>query len=329
MSNINSIIPEALDGQRLDRVVSLLGDVSRSVASTLLDNGGVRVNGEVVSQASRRLHAGQVIDFDIPDHDEKRPVADASVSFTVVYCDDDVIVVDKPEGLVVHPGSGNLAGTLVNGLLARFPEIADVGDPERPGIVHRLDKGTSGLLMVARTELAYDELVSQLVDHSARREYLALVWGAPQTRQGVVDAPIGRSPRDPTRMAVVTAGREARTHYEVVEGFSQPEPISLVRCRLETGRTHQIRVHLAAIGHSVIGDPLYRGIRKSLDVPRPMLHAAELEFIHPATGEPMAFAVPIPDDMAAVIDHITALDAAAELESAAATVDDERDQPAW
>ena len=183
----------------------------------------------------------------------------------VRYEDDDVLVVAKPAGLVVHPGAGHPDGTLVNGLLALDPEIAGTGDPQRPGIVHRLDRDTSGLLVVARSPRAYEALVAALGAHEVSREYLALVWGHLDAPRGVIDAPIGRSVRRPTRMAVREGGRRARTAYEVQAEFTSPE-VSLVRASLETGRTHQIRVHLQAIGHPVVGDAAYGGARSS---PRP------------------------------------------------------------
>jgi 23S rRNA pseudouridine1911/1915/1917 synthase len=221
-----------------------------------------------------------------------------------VYADDDVIVVDKPQLLVVHPGAGNATGTMVAGLLARFPELHGVGEPERPGIVHRLDKGTSGLLVVARTAAAYESLVEQLSTRTVERRYLALVWGAPSPATGVVDAPIGRSRRDPTRMAVSATGREARTRYEVQRRFVEPIDASLLECRLETGRTHQIRVHLGAIGHPVVGDPRYRGARASFAVPRMFLHAHALAFDHPRTHERVSFESPLPADLQGVLDRL-------------------------
>jgi 23S rRNA pseudouridine1911/1915/1917 synthase len=206
---------------------------------------------------------------------------------------------------VVHPGAGNTDRTLVNGLLARFPEMAGVGDPARPGIVHRLDKGTSGLLLVARTQLAYDELVAQLAAREVQRGYRALVWGHLETSEGVIDAPIARSDREPTRMAVSAHGREARTHYALERTYAEPVATSLLACRLETGRTHQIRVHLAAIGHPVVGDDRYRGTRSSFRVARPFLHAASLGVRHPATGEWLTFTSPLPADLQAVLDRLT------------------------
>jgi 23S rRNA pseudouridine1911/1915/1917 synthase len=226
------------------------------------------------------------------------------VEVPVVHVDDDVIVVDKPADLVVHPGSGNLDQTMVNGLLARFPELATVGDPERPGIVHRLDRGTSGLLVVARTPEAYESLVDQLAERTVERRYRTLVWGHPASPRGVVDAPIGRSPKHPTKMAVTERGKPARTSYEVVRTFDRPVEVAELECRLETGRTHQIRVHLSAIGHSVVGDDRYRGVRESLSCPRPFLHAERLGFAHPVTGDRLTFESPLPADLQAVLDRL-------------------------
>ncbi|MFP5489137.1 MAG: RluA family pseudouridine synthase, partial [Acidimicrobiia bacterium] len=230
---------------------------------------------------------------------EQAPGPDPSVEFAVVHVDDDVIVVDKPAGLVVHPGAGNPDGTLVNGLLARFPEIATVGDPHRPGIVHRLDAGSSGLLVVAHNQRAAESLVEQFATHQATRVYLALVWGHPAAPHGVIDAPIGRSRRDPLRMAVVADGRWARTEYQVLERYDQPAELALLECRLETGRTHQIRVHLSSIDHPLVGDPVYGQRRPKLRVERPFLHAAELAFDHPRSGERLTFRSELASDLAA------------------------------
>jgi 23S rRNA pseudouridine1911/1915/1917 synthase len=295
-------IPDALDGERLDRVVALIAGVSRTRAGELVDEGLIAVDGTAVTQRSRRVHRDETIEVRAPvDIGAPLPGPDTSLTVDVVHEDPDLLVVDKPAGLVVHPGAGNLDGTLVNALLARFPELASVGDPTRPGIVHRLDKGTSGLLVVARTPRAYTSLVSQLADRSASRGYVALVWGHVEPAQGVIDAPIGRSDREPTRMAVSTHGRTARTHYTVERTFDEPAPVSLLACHLETGRTHQIRVHLSAIGHPVVGDDRYRGRRAAIPVPRPFLHAATLRIDHPATGASMSFSSPLPEDLANVL----------------------------
>jgi 23S rRNA pseudouridine1911/1915/1917 synthase len=266
--------------------------------------GRVSVGAEVVYQRSRRVHEGDhVVVTGFERATEHVPGPEASVSFGVLYADDDVLVIDKPSGLVVHPGAGNQTGTLVNGLLASHPEIAGVGSAARPGIVHRLDLGTSGALAVARTQVAYDSLVAQLADRSVGRRYRALTWGRFEAPKGVVDAPVGRSPKDRTRMAVVGSGRPARTGYEVSSSWATPE-VSLVTCRLETGRTHQIRVHLSAIGHPLVGDGTYGGERSGLVLERPFLHAAHLSFDHPVSGERLEFESPLPVDLREVLDRL-------------------------
>jgi 23S rRNA pseudouridine1911/1915/1917 synthase len=292
------VIPGALDGERLDRVVSLLCDLTRREAAALVASGGVRVGGRPVTSRCSRVVQGDELEVDAPPPKVPvRPWPQDDVELPVVHTDDHVIVVDKPAGLVVHPGAGQTAGTLVNGLLALFPEIAAVGAPERPGIVHRLDKGTSGLLMVARTQLAYESLVEQLGDRSVERRYLALVWGRFDSAAGAVDAPVGRGVRNPTRMAISVGGRPARTSYRVLQLFTQPAKATLVACRLETGRTHQVRVHLAAIGHPVVGDDRYGGARPSIDPGRPFLHASQLGFDHPVTGERLRFTSALPPEL--------------------------------
>jgi 23S rRNA pseudouridine1911/1915/1917 synthase len=299
-------VPAALAGERVDRVVAMLTGLTRAEVSELVDDGAVQLRGRVVTSRSAKVAEGDELEVDVPP-----PVVAAAaepepdVDVPIVYEDDDVIVVDKPQALVVHPGAGNARGTMVAGLLARFPELAGVGETERPGIVHRLDKGTSGLLVVARTPAAYESLVGQLSSRTVERRYLALVWGCPDPATGMVDAPIGRSRRDPTRMTVSSSGREARTRYEVQRAFTQPMAAALLECRLETGRTHQIRVHLAAIGHSIVGDPRYRGSRAAFPAPRTFLHAHALAFDHPATGERVSFSVPLPADLEAVLARLS------------------------
>ena len=291
-------IPAALAGERVDRVVAMLTDVPRTEAAALVADGRVRLDGRVVAGKSRRVAEGEVLTVDLPEPGAAGLESDASVEVPVVFADADIVVVDKPAGLVVHPGHGNDIGTMVQGLLARFPELASVGEPDRPGVVHRLDAGTSGLLVVARSAAAYASLVGQMQSRAVDRRYLALVAGTVEAPAGMVDAPIGRSGQDPTRMAVRADGREARTAYEVRERFTEPVPATLVECRLETGRTHQIRVHLAAIGHPVLGDPRYG--RAKTPAPRPFLHAWRLAFDHPVTGERLSFEAPLPPDLEAV-----------------------------
>ena len=279
-------VPEALAGERLDRAVALLTGWTRSEVQALVESGAVLVNGVAVPK-SRRLVADDVIEVLAEPEPPGLPAPDPSIAVVVRHEDDDVVVVAKPAGLVVHPGAGHPDGTLVNGLLARYPEIAAVGDPARPGVVHRLDRDTSGLLVVARSQAAYEGLVAMLAAHDVERRYVALVWGVPDSPRGVIDAPIGRSVRRPTRMSVREGGRVARTAYEVVATYREPD-VALLECQLETGRTHQIRVHLQAIGHPVVGDAAYGGSRAALVLDRPFLHAGGLSFAHPVTGEPIA-----------------------------------------
>ena len=302
MTPFTAPLPDALDGERLDRVVAMLCDLPRATAAELVDAGEVRVDGTVQRRRSFRVHEGQQITLDVPAPPPEAVVeADPAVHIDVVHEDDDVIVVDKPAGLVVHPGAGNRTGTMAHGLLARYPELAQVGDPGRPGIVHRLDRDTSGLLVVARTPEAHAALTDALRLRTVTRRYRTLVWGHVTEPRGTVDAPIARSPREPTRMAVVVGGREARTGYEVVARYDQPVEVTELVCLLETGRTHQIRVHLQAIGHAVVGDTRYGGARPSLPVARQFLHAEHLAFRHPSSGERIAADSPLPDDLAAVL----------------------------
>ena len=295
---LNEIIPAALNDQRLDRIVALIADVSRASAALLIQAGGVVVDGVCAKTGKTKIAEGQTIAIDTALLPKKElPMADASVILDVVYEDTDVVVVNKHAGLVVHPGAGNPTGTMVNGALARFPEMASAGDPLRPGVVHRLDAGTTGLMVMAKTQAAYEALVDALSKREVKRTYLALIWGHPTVLSGTIDAPIGRDQKDPTRMGVVVDGKAARTRFEVKSKFDLPLPSSLVECNLETGRTHQIRVHLESIGHPVVGDSTYGGARSSLSAPRPMLHAHQLAFVHPVSGESMSFEDEMPDDM--------------------------------
>lgn len=303
MSPPGEIVGSALDGLRLDRAVALVADVSRSVAARLVAAGGVRLDGAVVTSGTRRVAEGESLAVHIDLPDDPQPAADPDVVFGTVFEDPDLIVVDKPAGLVVHPGAGHDSRTLVHGLLARYPDIAGVGDPHRPGIVHRLDRGTSGLLVVARTERAHQLLVEQMRAHQPERVYCALVGGHPEAPSGLIDAPIGRSSRNPQRMTLTDRGRPARTRYIVERRYAQPARVALLECQLETGRTHQIRVHLRAIGHPVIGDPTY-GPGRADDVfglSRPFLHARSLSFSHPVSGRTVRAESPLPDDLAAVL----------------------------
>jgi 23S rRNA pseudouridine1911/1915/1917 synthase len=308
--SVREPVPAGLVGERLDRVVSMMTGVSRSAASAVVAAGDVRVNDSVVTSRTHRLELGDVVDVPTPSAAVVATVEpDASVPLTVVHEDADVVVVDKAPGVVVHPGTGNPTGTLVNALVHRYPDMALVGEAHRPGLVHRLDADTSGLLVVARTEVAYEDLSAQMTLRTIERIYDALVWGRFEAPSGRVDAPVGRSRRHPTRMAVTADGKPAMTDYEVVTAYDQPVEVTRLRCRLHTGRTHQIRVHMTGIDHPVVGDPMYGGVRQSLVVPRLWLHAAELAFEHPVTGEPMRFTAPLPDDLAGVLDRLSSTSA--------------------
>lgn len=302
---IIEVVPSILAGERLDRFVATMLDCSRSVASALVNNGSVEIGGRVTTSRSMRVEDGMTISVTYtPDTTEITTAPDPDVVFEVVYEDDDIVVVDKPNGLVVHAGAGTPDGTLANGLVARYPEIVEVGAPDRPGIVHRLDRGTTGLMVVARSAEAYDVLVGALAARTVGRTYRAIVWGLPENDRGVVEAPIGRSQRQRTRMTVTNDGRDARTHYEVLARRDDDPVVSSVECRLETGRTHQIRVHMEAIGHPIVGDDVYGRPRATLPFHRPALHAASLTFNHPVTEERCAFESALPEDMADLVDRL-------------------------
>jgi len=296
------VVPATLAGERLDRALALLTGWSRAEVARMIDDGAVLVAGQPVAK-SHRLEVGALVEL-LAEPAPAAPPGPEPVPLDVRFADDDLVVLSKPAGLVVHPGAGHAGGTLVNGLLQRFPELSGVGDPARPGIVHRLDRDTSGLMLVARSRRAYDSLVGALARREVDRRYLALVWGRFEAPRGVIDAPIGRSPTRRTRMAVRDEGRAARTAYEVRHDYESPA-VSLLECRLETGRTHQLRVHLSAVGHSVVGDAAYRGDRPSLPLGRPFLHAYELALDHPATGERLAFEDPLPAELATVLDSLS------------------------
>jgi len=310
-------VPPALAGSRLDVVAALLSGLSRRAVADAVATGAVRLDGRPVRTRSQLVRAGQHLRMELPPTAEPGPAPDASVPVAVVHEDAELVVVDKPAGLVVHHGAGHRRGTLVDGLLARFPDLAalaaaGVGDPGRPGIVHRLDKGTSGLLVVARTAHAQRSLSAQLRERTAGRGYVALVAGTMQDDDGVVDAPIGRSTRRRTQMAVRAQGKPARTGYHVEARFTTPVPCTLVSATLDSGRTHQVRVHLAAIGHPVIGDDRYGGpaarpesLVRGLGPGRLFLHAARLSLLHPDGSGAATWTSPLPPDLQRVLDGLS------------------------
>ncbi|RWC96927.1 MAG: RluA family pseudouridine synthase [Mesorhizobium sp.] len=310
-------------GQRLDQwLAGQLGpDMSRSRVQMLIRQGAVSIGGKVVEEAKRKMVAGELVAIEMPDPEPAEPRGEA-IALDILHEDDELIVINKPAGLVVHPGAGNWTGTLVNALIHHCGDsLSGIGGVRRPGIVHRLDKETSGVMVVAKTDRAHKALSEAFADHGRtgdlERAYLALVWGIPSRPTGTVDAPLGRA-ADRVRRAVVPLGRDdarhAVTHFSVMERFGERQKdlatASLVECRLETGRTHQIRVHMAHIGHPVVGDPDYgQAFRTKANrlpeplkgavnaFPRQALHAWLLEFRHPATHLTMRFEAPIPRDM--------------------------------
>lgn len=304
---LDLVLPPTLDAIRVDRVISMLTGLSRSEANAMVSDGSVSVNGKVVRKSSQVLEEGQRLVAILPPPDSGFVEPDPSVLVDVVLDDVDFAVINKFAGQVVHPGAGQRTATLVAGLLARFPQmqaLSDEGlcDPFRPGIVHRLDKGTSGVLVVAKTVEGLLSLRDQLATREMDRTYLGLVEGHVAEERGVVDAPIGRSTRTPTLMAVRADGRPARTGYEVLERIDKPHAVTLLRLTLDTGRTHQIRVHMATIGHPVLNDPRY-GHRRDRRLPeeRFWLHSRTLAFTHPRTGEPVIAGAPLPEDLAALL----------------------------
>jgi 23S rRNA pseudouridine1911/1915/1917 synthase len=297
-------VPALLDSVRVDRAISMLTGLSRSESHSLVERGLVHLDGELVVRSSTQLVVGQHLAAVLLTPEPTSLVAESDVAVDVVVEDPDFVIVDKPPGLVVHPGAGHTRGTLVAGLLARYPELHELAeladqDPLRPGIVQRLDRGTSGLLVVARTELALRSLSAQLSARDVERRYVGMVEGV-LDGEGVVDAPLGRSLRTPTKMAVRPGGRPARTAYRVTEQFTEPAR-TLLDLQLETGRTHQIRVHLAAIGRPIVNDPRYGRRREpALDEGRLFLHAAVLGFEHPRTAAKVRTESPLPGDLVAL-----------------------------
>ncbi|QFU15492.1 RluA family pseudouridine synthase [Microvirga thermotolerans] len=319
------VLEDGAPAERLDRVLAqLAGDLSRSRLQALIREGRVDVDGAPARDPSRKVAGGTRIGLAVPPPAPAEPQGEA-MALAVVYEDDDLIVIDKPAGLVVHPAAGHESGTLVNALIAHCGEsLSGIGGVKRPGIVHRLDKDTSGLLVVAKNDRAHQGLAAQFADHGRsgplERAYLALVWGVPARQHGTVAASLARSVHNREKIAVVPdgRGRHAVTHYELLEALPADVPVaSLVRCALETGRTHQIRVHMAHLGHPLLGDALYGSGFKTkanrLSGPqkaalealgRQALHAAVLGFEHPATGDFLRFESALPADMKALLEAL-------------------------
>ena len=287
-------------GVRLDAFLSADGALTRSQAARLIAEGRVRVNGKPAAK-SARLSGGETVTVDVPQLRETA-LPPQDIPLDVVYEDDDVIVVNKPTGLVVHPAPGHPDGTLVNALLHHCGDsLSGIGGKKRPGIVHRIDRDTSGLIIAAKNDAAHLALSAQLKDHSLSRTYECLVTGNMKQDSGTVDAPIGRSSADRKKMAVVPTGRRAVTHWEVVARYPG---VTHLRCRLETGRTHQIRVHMAYIGHPILGDTVYGAKKPVPGLTGQCLHAAGLRFVHPRTGEPVELHCPLPPEFTAMLQKL-------------------------
>lgn len=318
---------------RLDKiVVALLPELTRSAAQRLIEQGRVAVNG-VLRDASHRARQGDTIDISLPDAPASDGLVAETIPLDILYEDDDVLAINKPAGLIVHPGAGNPAGTLANALLAYAPQIAGVGDKDRPGIVHRLDKETSGVVLIAKTSAAHRALQAQFKARAVKKLYLALCVGAVQPARGIINKPIGRDPSNRKRMAVVVDGRAAITEYYVADVFAAggravelpgddsagASPVTvtlpkgavyaLVRARPATGRTHQLRVHFASIGFPIVGDALYGAARRDplsrALAPRHLLHASEVTFDLPGTGQTKTLHAPLAADMRRVIDQLS------------------------
>ena len=283
------------DYKRLDVYLMNELDISRSKVEKLIKDGNVKVNGKIV-KPSYSVKKGDSIDYEIIEEDMN--VEPENIPLDIVYEDDDVIVVNKANGMVVHPAPGNYHGTLVNALMYHFKNLSNINGALRPGIVHRIDADTTGLLMVAKNDRAHEILAKELEEKKTKRKYIALVWGVIEEDTATIDAPIGRDPKDRKKMAVVSGGKPSVTHLEVLKRFKDA---TLIECILETGRTHQIRVHLNYIGHPLVNDPVY-GKRKLIDETGQCLHAKELGFIHPTSGEEMYFTSELPECFTNILD---------------------------
>ncbi len=285
-------------GVRLDKALADLTELTRSQANEAIKKGEVLVNGKVV-KAKYAVKAGDEITYDLPEEEVLEILAE-DIPLEIIYEDPDVAVVNKPQGMVVHPSAGHTSGTLVNALMYHIKDLSSINGVVRPGIVHRIDKDTSGLLMIAKNDNAHRSLAAELKDKKSLRQYLAIVHGNLPNDRGVIEAPIGRSDKDRKKQAVIAGGRDALTRFKVLERFGH---YTLVELTLETGRTHQIRVHMAYIGHPVAGDPLY-GPKKSLKGNGQFLHAATLGFTHPTTKEEMVFSAEVPEIFEKTLDDL-------------------------
>lgn len=299
MESITHIIPEEQKNDRIDKVIAALNEEwSRTQVQQWIKEGHVLVNGSAV-KTNYKCHIGDELTVSIPEP-ENLDVEAEEMNLEIYYEDQDVLVVNKPRGMVVHPAPGHLSGTLVNGLMAHCKDLSGINGVLRPGIVHRIDKDTSGLLMVAKNDLAHESLVNQLVNKTVVRKYKAIVHGNIPHEFGTIDAPIGRDTKDRQSMTVVDNGKNAVTHFHVLERLGD---FTFIECQLETGRTHQIRVHMKYIGYPLAGDPKY-GPKKTIDLDGQALHAGVLGFEHPRTGEHLEFEAPLPSEFEIILEQL-------------------------
>ncbi|MET3575223.1 RluA family pseudouridine synthase [Bhargavaea ullalensis] len=299
MENYSITVTADLDRTRIDKALpSVQPDWTRSKIQGWIKDGLVRVNGGQV-KPNHVLKEGDLVEIGVPEP-EPLEIVPEDLGLEIVYEDGDVLVVNKPRGMVVHPAAGHATGTLVNGLMHHCTDLSGINGVLRPGIVHRIDKDTTGLLAVAKNDRAHVSLAGQLSEKTVTRKYTALVHGNIDHDKGTVDAPIGRDPKDRQKMTVIDGGKPAVTHFTVLERFGD---FTLIECRLETGRTHQIRVHMKYIGHPLAGDPKY-GPRNTIEFGGQVLHAGVLGFVHPETGEYMEFETPLPEDFRALLEKL-------------------------
>lgn len=290
MEELKLIVEEKFDNTRIDRVLStIIENKSRNHIQGLIDNGNVKVNGKIVKSNYKVKKQDEIIVV-VPEPSELNIEAE-NIDINIVYEDSDIVIVNKNQGMVVHPAPGNYTGTLVNALLYHCKDLSSINGVIRPGIVHRIDKDTSGLLVVAKNDFAHMKLAEQFKDHSITREYVALVEGTLKNTEGIIDAPLGRHPKDRMKYAIVNDGKHAVTHYKLIENFTME---ALVLCRLETGRTHQIRVHMASIHHPLVGDSVYGYKKQRFKSEGQLLHAKTIGFIHPTKNEYVEFTSDIP-----------------------------------
>ena len=299
MTQVTYTMEEQQQGERIDKAISgVQTEWSRTQIGNWITEGIVKVNGESV-KSKYKVKAGDVVEITVPEAEPLDVIAE-NLNLDIVYEDADVLVVNKPKGMVVHPAPGHMTSTLVNGLMYHCKDLSGINGILRPGIVHRIDKDTSGLLMVAKNDVAHVSLVDQLVKKTVTRKYTALVHGHIAHDKGTIDAPIGRDQKDRQRQAVVDNGKHAVTHFQVIERFGE---FTLVECRLETGRTHQIRVHMKYIGFPLVGDPKY-GPKKTIEFGGQVLHAGVLGFDHPVSGEYLEFEAPLPVDFVQLVNEL-------------------------